>query len=47
VLNEIYGPEKAKTPSLRFSLSHFNTKTEVDYAVEVLSAFVGTEKVAV
>jgi len=47
VLNEIYGPDKVKTPSLRFSLSHFNTKEDIDYAVDVLSEFVGTEKVAV
>ena len=47
VLNEIYGPEKAKTPSLRFSLSHFNTKAEIDYTVKVLSEFVGSEKVVV
>jgi len=47
VLNEIYGEDKAKTPSLRFSLSHFNTKADIDYAVNVLSEFVGTEKVAV
>jgi len=47
VLNEIYGPEKAKTPSLRFSLSHYNTKEEIDYTVKVLSEFVGSEKVAV
>lgn len=47
VLNEIYGAEKAKTPSLRFSLSHYNTKEEIDYAVEVLSAFVGSEKIMV
>ncbi|MGX1025129.1 cysteine desulfurase family protein [Psychroflexus sp. MBR-150] len=45
VLNEIYGAEKAKTPSLRFSLSHYNTKEEIDYAVEVLSEFVKTDKV--
>lgn len=47
VLNEIYGPNKFKTPSLRFSLSHYNTKAEIDYTVEVLSAFVGTENLAV
>jgi cysteine desulfurase len=47
VLNEIYGEHKSKTPSLRFSLSHYNTKTEIDYTVEVLSEFVGNEKVAV
>ena len=47
VLNEIYGPEKAKTPSLRFSLSHYNTKAEIDYTVRVLKEFVGSEKVAV
>lgn len=44
VLNEIYGAEKAKTPSLRFSLSHFNTKAEIDYAVGVLSEFVNSDK---
>lgn len=47
VLNEIYGPEKFKTPSLRFSLSHYNTKAEIDYTVKVLSDFVGSEKVVV
>jgi len=47
VLNEIYGSEKAKTPSLRFSLSHFNTKAEIDYAVGVLSEFVTSDKVVV
>ena len=47
VLNEIYGPEKAKTPTLRFSLSHYNTKAEIDYTVNVLSEFVGSEKVVV
>ncbi len=47
VLNEIYGTDKAKTPSLRFSLSHYNTKEEIDYTVEVLSTFVGSEKIAV
>lgn len=47
VLNEIYGEDKAKTPSLRFSLSHFNTKEDIDYAVGVLSEFVGTGQVAV
>lgn len=47
VLNEIYGSEKAKTPSLRFSLSHYNTKTEIDYTIKVLSEFVNSEKIAV
>ncbi|RRO23214.1 cysteine desulfurase family protein [Flavobacteriaceae bacterium 14752] len=47
VLNEIYGAEKAKTPSLRFSLSHFNTKEEIDYAVGVLSEFVTSDKVVI
>ena len=47
VLNEIYGPEKARTPTLRFSLSHYNTKAEIDYTVKVLSEFVGSEKVVV
>lgn len=45
VLNEIYGKDKAKTPSLRFSLSHFNTKDEIDYTVNVLSEFVLSEKI--
>lgn len=44
VLNEIYGAEKAKTPSLRFSLSHYNTKAEIDYTVGVLSEFVNSDK---
>jgi cysteine desulfurase len=47
VLNEIYGPDKVKTPSLRFSLSHYNTREEIDYTIEVLSQFVGSEKVMV
>lgn len=47
VLNEIYGTEKAKTPSLRFSLSHYNTKAEIDYTIKVLSEFVNSEKIAV
>jgi cysteine desulfurase len=47
VLNEIYGADKIKTPSLRFSLSHYNTKAEIDYTVEILSEFVMNEKVAV
>jgi len=45
VLNAIYGEEKLKYPSLRFSLSHYNTKEEVDYVVEVLKEFM--EKQAV
>lgn len=47
VLNEIYGTDKFKTPSLRFSLSHYNTKEEIDYTVKVLSEFVGSEKVVI
>ena len=45
VLNAIYGEEKMKYPSLRFSLSHYNTKDEVDYVVEVLKEY--TEKQSV
>lgn len=47
VLNELYGQDKVKTPSLRFSLSHFNTKAEIDYTVEVLSDFVKSQKISV
>jgi cysteine desulfurase len=47
VLNAIYGDEKMKVPSLRFSLSHYNTKEEIDYVVGVLKEFVKTQKVAV
>ncbi len=47
VLNAIYGDEKMKVPSLRFSLSHYNTKEEIDYVVDVLKAFVEDQKVAV
>lgn len=40
VLNEILHEEDLKKPSIRFSLSSFNTKEEVDYVVEVLKEFV-------
>ena len=36
VLNAIYGEEKMKYPSLRFSLSHYNTKEEVDRFLSVM-----------
>lgn len=39
VLTEILDAEFLKRPSVRFSLSRFNTKEEVDYVVEVLRAF--------
>lgn len=40
VLNAILGEEDLKKPSLRFSFSHFNTKEDVDYTVEVLKDFI-------
>jgi len=39
VLSEILNEEDLKKPSIRFSLSSFNTKEEVDYVVEVLKEF--------
>ena len=40
VLNEILDAQQRAQPSLRLSLSHYNTREEVDYAVEVLREFV-------
>ena len=40
VLNKLVRPDSVKyRPSLRFSLSFFNTKEEVDYVIQVLSEF--------
>ena len=39
VLNEILGDEDLKKPSLRFSFSKYNTKEEIDYAIETLKEF--------
>ena len=39
VLSQILNDEEMKKPSLRFSFSHYNTKDEVDYVVEVLEEF--------
>ncbi len=40
VLNAFLSQEDLAKPSLRFSFSHFNTKEELDYVVEVLRDFV-------
>ena len=37
VLAEILSPEELVQPSLRISFSHYNTKEEIDYLIEVLS----------
>ncbi|WP_097055844.1 cysteine desulfurase family protein [Salinimicrobium sediminis] len=39
VLNAFLSEEDLKKPSLRFSFSHYNTKEEVEYVVEVLKEF--------
>ncbi|MEC8831692.1 MAG: cysteine desulfurase family protein, partial [Bacteroidota bacterium] len=39
VLSEILSGEELEKPSLRFSFSMYNTKEELDYAVEVLREF--------
>ena len=39
VLTEILSESELKKPSLRFSFSHYNTKEELDYVVEVLKEF--------
>src|SRR5699024_6354021 len=39
VLNAIADPADLKHPSVRFSLSRFNTKEDIDYAVEELAEF--------
>ncbi|EZH76036.1 cysteine desulfurase [Aquimarina atlantica] len=40
VLTEILSDEDLQKPSIRFSLSKFNTKEEIDYTVEVLKKFI-------
>ncbi|MBM1106662.1 cysteine desulfurase [Aurantibacter crassamenti] len=40
VLNEILAEEDLQKPSLRFSFSIYNTKTEIDYTIGVLKEFV-------
>lgn len=40
VLNAFLSQEDLAKPSLRFSFSHYNTKEELDYVVEVLRDFV-------
>ena len=37
VLAEILSPEELVLPSLRISFSHYNTKEEIDYLIEVLA----------
>lgn len=46
VLTEILSDEDLKKPSLRFSFSKYNTKEEIDYAIEVLREFVAQEVTA-
>lgn len=40
VLEQILDGEEMKKPSIRFSFSHYNTKKEIDYVIEVLKEFV-------
>lgn len=40
VLSAFLSQEDLEKPSLRFSFSHYNTKEEIDYVVEVLKEFV-------
>ncbi|WP_040282037.1 cysteine desulfurase family protein [Psychroserpens damuponensis] len=40
VLTEILNEDDLQKPSVRFSFSHYNTKDEVDYVIEVLKEFV-------
>lgn len=40
VLSEILSEEDLQKPSVRFSLSSFNTKEEVDYVINVLKEFI-------
>ncbi|WP_411766859.1 cysteine desulfurase family protein [Winogradskyella sp. A3E31] len=42
VLTEVLAPELLKRPSVRFSLSVFNTKEDIDYVVKTLSEFVNS-----
>lgn len=46
VLTEILSEADLKKPSLRFSFSKYNTKEEIDYAIEVLREFVAQEVTA-
>jgi len=39
VLNEIQDEKFKKFPSIRFSFSHYNSKKEVDYVIEILNKF--------
>ena len=39
VLNEILTAEELEKPSIRFSFSKYNTKEELDYAIDVLKEF--------
>jgi len=45
VLMQILNDDELKKPSLRFSFSHYNTKEEIDYVVEVLKEFVEAKAV--
>lgn len=45
VLNNVCAPEDLKRPSIRFSLSKFNTKKDIDYVIEVLKKFAAPDKV--
>ncbi|HSJ11657.1 MAG TPA: cysteine desulfurase family protein [Gillisia sp.] len=40
VLNAFLSKEDLEKPSLRFSFSHYNTKEEIDYVVQVLKDFI-------
>lgn len=40
VLSAFLSEEDVKKPSLRFSFSHYNTKEEIDYTVNVLKEFI-------
>ncbi|MGB8704876.1 MAG: cysteine desulfurase family protein, partial [Gillisia sp.] len=40
VLSAFLSEEDLKKPSLRFSLSHYNTKDEIDYVVQELKGFI-------
>ena len=45
VLSQILNDDEMKKPSLRFSFSHYNTKDEVNYVVEVLKEFVEAKSI--
>jgi len=40
VLSEILSEEDMLKPSLRFSFSHFNTKEEINYTIDILKEFI-------